>query len=68
MLWACPHLGPRGGTIAHVAVSLALGLFIVLQAHRKFLPKSILVLPPLSSSYISPLNLSNTFRACGSLE
>lgn len=66
MLWACSLLGPRGGTFAHVAVSLALGLFIVLQAHRKFLPKSILVLPSSPSSYISPLNLSNTFPACGS--
>lgn len=65
MLYACSHLGPGGDTFAHVAATLAFGLFTVLQVHIKFLPKSKLVLP---SSYISPLNLSNVFPACGSLE
>lgn len=41
---------------------------MVLQVHKKFLSKSILVLPSLPPSYISPLNLSNTFPACGSSE
>lgn len=68
MLWACSHLSPGAGTFAHVAVSLAFGLFTVLQVHKKFLSKSILVLPSLPPSYISPLNLSNTFPACGSSE